>query len=182
MTQKKCIQQINSWCMDFIQKMGVSHLRTDIRLCNPDGRVGYRFEITSEGLYVSSRYSYYTLKDLQQENNLVGHEIIQRWKEIQAFLIYQTEKEKSQALDLESFDVGPAYHGNQCIYKVAVESPTHGRKTLLIQSETDKEAVSKAEMYMSSVLSEDFVIVWAKEILVNDHGVFCWSDWTKELD
>ena len=182
MTQKECIQQINSWCMDFIQKIGVSHIRTDIRLCNPNGRVGYRFEITSDGLYASSRYSYHTLKDLQQENNLVGQEIIQRWKEIQAFLIYQTEKEKSQALDLENFDVGPACHSNQRVYKVAVESSIHGRKTLLIQAETDKEAIVKAKMYMSSVLSEDFDILWVKEILINNYGVFCWSDWTKELN
>ena len=104
--QYDCINAINEWCKDLIQKSGLNHLRPDIVLGKHSK---YGIYIDLAGIMATHPYTWYNSDELARESNLIGQELIARWDEIRVNLIYQADMKNIQKQDIETFDVGAPY-------------------------------------------------------------------------
>lgn len=188
-TQQECIHEINEWCKNFIQESGISSIRTNIHLCTDNGRIGFRIFVNFSGITAEHPRIWYDSRELGKENNLVGRELISRWDEIKANLIYQADIKALQRQTVDTFNVGSAYSGQKDI------SPTEvSEKYVLIFS--DGESIdattynSKEEAYANmknayeesypegqeedwadmSYLGDDSALLY-----LNGDGVCCWD-------
>lgn len=157
--QTENIELINRWCQDFTKESGIRYLQTNIYLCRENGRNGYRVYVNTEGIHAENNHVWYGPAELAKENNLVGRELIQRWNEVRAYLIYQAESRNAAKKAMDHFDVGPAFKKEPVVLKAKVEVPKDVleqiNRYLKEQPENESECFSEDDRITYTAKYED---------------------------
>lgn len=184
--QQECINVINEWCRNLINESGIDYIRPDITL----GKYSdYGFFVDSSGILAEHPYVWYTSEELGKENNLIGQELIARWDEIRANLIYQADMKNTQKQDIETFNVGAPYSRQkkvpsvrECEQYVLIFSD--GESIDATTYSTKEEAYENMKKAYKSSYPEDMEEAWAEMsylgddsalLYLNGDGTCCWD-------
>lgn len=184
--QQECINAINEWCKNFIKESGMDHIHPDIGLGRPSK---YGIFIDATGIVAEHPYIWYTSDELGKEGNLIGQELIARWDEIRANLIYQADMKNTQKQDIETFNVGAPYSRQkkvpsvrECEQYVLIFSD--GESIDATTYSTKEEAYENMKKAYKSSYPEDMEEAWAEMsylgddsalLYLNGDGTCCWD-------
>lgn len=184
--QQECINVINEWCKNFIKESDMNCIRTGITL----GKYSdYVFYADASGIMAEHPYVWYNSDELARENNLIGQELIERWDEIRANLIYRADMKNIEKQDIETFDVGVPYSRQKKVSSVRecekyVLIFSDGESIDAVTYNTKEEAYANMKKAYEESYPEDQEEGWADMshlgddsalLYLNGDGVCCWD-------